>query len=108
MSSHVIPIVLAVLLGMVLAAAFVATRRGDRGPSAPRATHLAEAPVLDAATAEQVMGEIRAGRMISAIKMLRDATGVGLRQAKELAEAAERDSSVLVARPAAQADSTQM
>lgn len=46
----------------------------------------ASAPALDAATAAEVRRELAGGQKIRAIRIVRDATGMGLRDAKDLVE----------------------
>lgn len=51
----------------------------------------ASAPALDAATAAEVRRELTGGQKIRAIKIVRDATGMGLRDAKALVERTGHD-----------------
>jgi ribosomal protein L7/L12 len=58
--------------------------------SAPRTLHAAraaQAGTLDAASLEEIKKSIRAGQLISAIKIYRERTNCGLREAKDAVEA---------------------
>lgn len=54
------------------------------GPRVDRASDLPESVL------EEIAGQIRAGRKIEAIKLMREATGLGLKEAKEAVEDLER------------------
>lgn len=90
-----LPVLIAVGLLLLLLAALVA-RRGRRDPltggqrPAYRATRPAPVVALPAETEAQVRALIAAGRKIDAIKLARDATGMGLKESKDLVETMER------------------
>ena len=71
--------IIALIVMLVLAAvAFVASRSASAGPSVP-----VPRPELDAATIRSVSDLVDRGRRIEAIKVLRDATGLGLKESKD-------------------------
>lgn len=74
-----------VVLAVCIVVGLVA-RRGVRGSRVAVPT---EPPVLDDATVRQVSDLVERERPVEAIKALRDATGLGLRQAKEWVDAWE-------------------
>lgn len=63
----------------------------DHGGGAPAALPLAPGVACDEATLARVASELAAGRKINAIKILRDATRMGLKDAKDYVERMERD-----------------
>ncbi len=66
----------------------------DRNPTSPRPVGLERAP---AALEEQVSSLARAGNKIEAIKRYREATGVGLKEAKDAVEALARGEPLMAA-----------
>ena len=90
------PVLIAIGIAMLLVGlALRASRRrdplmGGRQPSA-RAASLARAPavILPPEVEEQVRGLLTAGRKLEAIKLTREATHCGLKEAKDLVELME-------------------
>lgn len=81
------PTVILLVLGGLALAVVVLARVRARTPAEPvSVTALEAAGRLDADTVAQMNALIGQGQMIQAIKQLRDATGVGLRDAKGLAD----------------------
>lgn len=69
---------------LVVVALYASKQRAARRPAAGAAAPAVE---LDAAAAEQARELVAQGRAIEAIKLVRDRTGLGLREAKEAVDA---------------------